>query len=103
MVLRSSFLLSGTTECLSVKDRHRAGPACRGTLDLHRKTRHHEAGRRQLLEIMQLFDMAIADVAAGLVAFPNHAGIPGLGIFLRGVDERRVPAPAVDAGQPDAA
>ena len=46
---------------------------------------------------MQLFDVAVADVAPGLVAFPDQAGIPSLGEFLRGVDERRVPAPAIDA------
>ena len=52
---------------------------------------------------MQLFDVAVADVAPGLVAFPDQACIFGLGEFLRGVDERGVPAPAVDAGQSDAA
>src|SRR6478736_8439768 len=81
---------------LSVEDRDRPGPARRGALDLHRKARHHEPGRRQLFEIMQFLDMSIADVAAGLVAFPDQAGISGLGIFFRGMDERRVPAPAID-------
>ena len=52
---------------------------------------------------MQLFDVAIADMAAGLVAFPDQAGVFGLRVFLRGVDERRIPAPGVGAGQPNTA
>ena len=51
---------------------------------------------------MQLLDVAIADVASGLVTFPDQTGVPGLGVFLRGVDKRRVPAPAIDSGQPHA-
>src|SRR6185312_12823642 len=50
----------------AVENGHRPRPPGRGTLDLHREARHHEAGRRQLFEIVQLFDVAIADVAAGL-------------------------------------
>src|SRR5665647_159559 len=84
----------------AVDDRHGAGPARRRAFDLDRETRHGETGRRQLLEIVQLFDVAIADVPPGLVAFPDQAGVFGLGILLCSVDERCVPAPAVDAGQP---
>src|SRR6185437_3455736 len=86
-----------------IDDRDRPGAARGRALDLDRKTGHGETRRRQLLEIMQLFDVAIADVTAGLVPFPDQAGVPGSGIFFGGVDERRVPAPAVDAGQPHAA
>src|SRR5689334_4142848 len=50
------------SELSAVDDRDRPGPACGSALDLYRKTRHHEAGRRQLLEIMQFLDVAIADV-----------------------------------------
>src|SRR6266478_32043 len=88
---------------LAIDDRHRPCPARRSALDLDRKARHGETGRRQKLQIVQLFDMAVADVASGLVALPDQAGIPGLGELFRGVDERRIPAPAVDAGQPHAA
>src|SRR5882757_1018987 len=52
---------------------------------------------------MQLLDVAIADLAASPVTFPNEAGVVGLGVLRLGVDERRVPAPAVDTGDPDAA
>src|SRR5437588_10663543 len=62
-----------SAQFLAVENSHRPRPARRGALDLHGKTRHHKAGRGQLLEIMQFFDMAIADVAAGLVAFPDQA------------------------------
>src|SRR3954451_21701720 len=73
-------LRSSTACCIApgkqsaVEYRHRPRPPRRGALDLHRKARHHEPGRRQLLQIVQLFDVAIADVAAGLVAFPDQAG-----------------------------
>src|SRR5438552_270991 len=86
-----------------VEDRHRPGPAGGRAFDLDRKTGDGETGRRQLLEVVQLFDVAVADVAPGLVTFPDQAGVPGFGVFLRGVDKRRVPAPAVDAGQSHAA
>src|SRR5215213_7385311 len=82
----------------SVDDRHRPRPAGGGPFDLDRKTRNHETGRGQLLKIVQLFDVAVTDMTAGLVALPNQAGIASLGVFLCGVDERRVPAPAIDAG-----
>src|ERR1043166_8935672 len=76
---------------LAIKDGDRPGPARRGALDLHRETGHHETGRRQELQIVQLLDVTIADMAAGLVAFPDQARVLCLGIFLGGVDERRIP------------
>jgi hypothetical protein len=39
---------------------------------------------------VQFFDVAIANMAPGLVAFPDQACIFGLGEFLRGVDEGRI-------------
>ena len=62
-----------------------------------------ETLRRQLFEIVQLLDVAIADLAAGAVTLPDQAGVVGLGVFHLGVHERRVPAPAVDAGDAHAA
>src|SRR5689334_23116060 len=87
----------------ALQNRNRARPSGRSALDLHGEARHLEPGRRQLFEIVQLLEMAIADMAAGLVAFPDQAGVFRLGVFLRGVNERGVPAPAVGAGQADAA
>src|SRR5215212_6073816 len=87
----------------SVDDRHSPRPAGGGPFDLDRKTRNHETGRGQLLALVQLLDVAVTDMASGLVAFPDQAGVFGLRVFLGGVDERRVPAPAIDAGQPHAA
>src|SRR3954452_5093968 len=42
-------------------------------------------------------------MATGFVALPDQAGVFGLGVFSGGVNEWRVPAPAIDSGQPDAA
>jgi len=39
---------------------------------------------------VQLFDVAVADMASGLVAFPDQARIFRFGEFFRGVDERCV-------------
>src|ERR1700722_181362 len=101
---KSRMLQSGSGMArLLVDDGDRAGPSGGSTFDLHRKAGNREAGCGQTLEIVQLFDVAIADVASGLVAFPDQAGILGFGIFLGGMNERRVPAPAVNAGQPHAA
>ena len=55
-----------------VEDRHRAGPAGRGAADLVRETRDEEAARRQHFEVVQLLEVAVADVAPGLVAFPDQ-------------------------------
>src|SRR5262249_57479119 len=61
------------------------------------KAAHHEPFGRQRFEIVELLDVAIADLATGSVAFPDQAGVAGGEIFLLGVDEWRVPAPAVGA------
>src|SRR5579859_628202 len=42
----------------SVDDRNRPRPARRGALDLDRKAGHHETGRRQKFQIVQLLDVA---------------------------------------------
>ena len=57
----------------------------------------------QGFEVVQLFQVAVADVAAGLVAFPDQAGVVGLAVLLGGVHEGRVPAPGVGAGRAHAA
>src|ERR1039457_1747101 len=71
----------------SINDRHRPRPAGGPATDLHRKAAHCEARGRQSLEIVQLLDMAIADLAPGPVTLPDQLGVMGLGIFLLGVDE----------------
>src|SRR4029450_1507558 len=52
---------------------------------------------------MQLFDMAIADIAAGAMALPDQRSIARLGILFHCVDERCVPAPTIDSGHAHAA
>src|SRR5262249_50097216 len=84
---------------LRVENRYRAGPAGGGAADLHREAGDGEAVRGDGLEIVQLLEMAVADVAPSLVAFPDQAGIAGLGELFLGVDEGRVPAPAVRTGE----
>ena len=44
------------------------GPAAH----FHRKTAHHEAGRRQRLEVMKFLDMAVTDLAAGPMTLPDE-------------------------------
>ena len=48
---------------------------------------------------MQLFQVTVADVAAGLVPLPDERGIAGLGILLRRIGKRRIPAPTVGTRQ----
>src|SRR6202171_5225295 len=81
-----------------IHHRHAARPARRRRFDLDRKAAHLEAEWRQLVEIGELLHVAIADLAAGFVAFPDDAGVAGFEEALVGERERRVPAPAVDAG-----
>src|SRR5262245_63767784 len=87
----------------SVDDGDGARPAGGTAAHFYWKAAHRESFRRQRFAIVQLLDVAIADLAAGLVAFPEQAGIAGGEIFLPGVDEGRVPAPAVGAGDAYAA
>src|ERR1700677_1569279 len=85
-----------------IDDRHRPRPTCRGALDLGWEARDGEAGRWQRLEVVQFLDMAIADVTAGLMTFPDERGVVRLAVALRRMDEGRVPAPAVRSSHPNA-
>src|ERR1700728_4092733 len=83
---------------LAIEQRHAAGPTGGGGMDFYREAAHLESERRQLLKIGELLHVAIADLPAGFVPFPNDAGVAGFGEPLTGERERRVPAPAVGAG-----
>ena len=61
-----------------------------------------EARGGKRVEVGQLLHVAKADLATGLVSFPDQARVAGFGEALRRVAERRVPAPAVRAGDADA-
>src|SRR3954471_198195 len=87
---------------LILDDRDRARPSGGRFLDLDRKARDLEAVVGQGVEVRQLFHVAITDLTAGLVTFPDDAGVPGLLVSLRRVVERRVPAPRVCAGDANA-
>src|SRR5205814_8015275 len=82
---------------LSLDNGDGAGPAGRGAADLDREATHHKPVGRERFEIVKLFEVAITDLAPGLVTFPDQAGIAGRGIFLLGVDKGRIPAPAIGA------
>ena len=58
-------------------------PAGRGGADLHRQAAHREPGRRQHLQVVQLLNVAVADLAAGLVALPDQAGVARLAVRSR--------------------
>src|SRR5215470_863384 len=61
-------------------DRHGPRPAGGSGLDLDGEAGNREAVRRQRLQVVQFLDMAVADLAAGPVAFPDELGVLGDGI-----------------------
>src|SRR5687767_14888088 len=71
-------------------------------MDLHREAGHLETGRRQRLQVMQLLDVAVTDLAARAMTFPDHRRITILGVLLGRETERSIPAPRVRTGQPNA-
>src|SRR6478752_2513591 len=77
------------------------GPAGRAALHLHRQAGDGESRRRQRFQIVQLLDLAVARLPAGLVAFPDQRGVAGLGEAARGMAERSIPAPAIGADDAD--
>src|SRR5689334_6557727 len=68
----------------ALDDGDRAGPARRGPADLVREAGDGEAVARQGFQIVQLLQMAVADVAARLVPLPDQGGVAGLGDTLGG-------------------
>src|SRR5437762_1830332 len=87
---------------MSLDNRHRARPSRRRLLDLHWKARDLEAVIGQGVEVGELLHVAIADLAPRLVALPDDAGVAGFLVALSRIAERRVPAPRVGAGDPNA-
>src|SRR4051812_7049660 len=61
-----------------LEDGDGAGPACGRTADLVREAADREAVAGQGLKVVQLLEVAIADVAPGLVAFPDQGLVAGL-------------------------
>ena len=51
-------------------------------MDLYWEAGHFEAKGWELLEVRELFHVAITDLTPGLVAFPNQAGVAGFGKTL---------------------
>src|SRR6185437_4823856 len=71
----------------SVNDRNRSRPPSRSAAYLYGEAAHHEAGRGNCLQVVQFFDMAIADIAAGPVSLPDERCIVCLRIFFQRMDE----------------
>jgi hypothetical protein len=86
---------SGATP--SIEQRHGARPAAGRGFDLGREASDNEAIGRQLIEVAQLLHVAIGNLPAGFVAFPDDRGIVRRFPALARVHEGRVPAPGVDA------
>src|SRR5471032_934012 len=101
----NSFMVWNTAldTCSLLEDRDRPRPAGTGAPNLVRKAGDGEAVAGQRFEIVQFLDVAVADVAAGLVAFPDDRGIVVLLPFLGGEVERRIPAPGIGTGEADTA
>ena len=59
--------------------------------------------RRQRLQIVKLLQMAVTNMPAGLVPFPDQGSITRLLVFFSGVDKGCIPAPGIGSGEPDAA
>jgi hypothetical protein len=53
----------------------RPRPTRRRALDLDGKARHRKTIGGQSLEVLKLFQMAVTNLAPGLVSFPNQAGV----------------------------
>ena len=68
-----------------------------------RETTHRETGGGQGLKVVQLFKMAIANVAPCLVPLPDNARIAGFGVSLGGLIKGRVPTPRIRARYLDSA
>src|SRR6478672_7899410 len=58
-----------------IEDRDRARPAGRGAADLVREARDVETVAGQRFEVVQLLEVAVADVAPGLVPFPDQLDV----------------------------
>src|SRR5262249_28070921 len=82
----------------SVNDRNRPCPTGGTGAHLYRETTHGEALGREGFEIVQFFDMAIADLASGAVPLPDQRCVSRLGVLLHRVNEWRIPAPPVGTG-----
>src|SRR5262249_24566656 len=91
------------TENDSIKQRHGAGPAGRAAFHFVREAGDDEAVIGKLFQIAQFLHMAIGDLAAGFVAFPDDRRVMGFEPALASMHERGVPAPGVDAGDAHAA
>jgi len=87
----------------SIEQCYRTRPAAGAGLHLMREAGDGETIRRKLFQVAQLLHVAIRNFAAGLVTLPDDRGIVRLLPALARVEERRVPAPGVDASNPHAA
>src|SRR5579871_2173099 len=94
---------SSVCSALRFDNRDGAGEAGGRAFDLEREAGDGEAGRGQRLEIGELLDVAVADLHPGAVPFPDDRRVAAFRKAARRVDEGRIPAPGVGAGDAHAA
>src|SRR5690349_672775 len=78
-----------------LKNGHRTGPASRGSANLRREADDREAIWGKGLEIVQLLQLAVPNLPASFVSFPNDRGILRLPVPFGHVRHGRIPAPGV--------
>src|SRR5260370_1269343 len=93
------YALSFSDPVSARNDSDGAGPAGGSAVDLDREADDLEPVGRQLIELVEFFQMRIADLAAGAMAFPDQRGVAARVDPGAGVGERRVPAPGIGADQ----
>jgi hypothetical protein len=86
-----------SVQALVLKDRDGARPACRSAPHFVRKARNRVSIGWKYFEIVELLQVAIADITTGFVAFPDQGSVAGRNDFVRGMTEGGVPRPRVRA------
>src|SRR5699024_9605110 len=77
-----------------------SSPSRRGRVNFHRETGYFEAKCWKRFEIVQLFNVAIADFPSRFMPFPDHAGVTLSSEPFRRVYERCIPAPCICTSYP---
>ena len=85
-----------------IDDGYGSGPTGRRSVNFHRETGDLKSAGGQLLKVVQFLDVAVADLASSFASFPDHGAVAFTCVAFSGVSERRVSAPCVGSGQPDA-
>ena len=63
-----------------------------------RKAADGEAMVGQHLQVVHLLEMAVANIASGLMPLPNNTRVFVGGVALSGITKRRIPTPGISPG-----